>query len=304
MTAAPVRPPGFSPHLVHAPAERLPSPAALAAWGQVALRLERPRSGEALGALLAPWRAQAALRRLRLPAAGDPEDALGAVGMGLRVDWVVDRQAALRLGAVAPSRWRRRGVVLWAVPGLLGGPALEETVRLAGTAGWPVALGPELLCEGSSLLPLLDFYLFHPGLAVPVEPFHSLLIGLLGRRPRTLWALWFGPAADCFYVSDEERVSLCESWADQPARCFGRSDESPERWRASGPHAVLRALVSGEAWPDPCCGSCEARAECGGALLALEPEARCDGFREVVVRLRLAAAALRRRSPRADQSCS
>jgi hypothetical protein len=277
------------------------------AWGQVALRVQRLESGEALERLLAPWRALAALRRLRVPAAGDPEEALSVVGSGLRVDWVVDAEAAGRLRTVAPSRWRRRGVVPWAVPA--PGSEVTEAVRLAGTAGWPVELPPELWTGEAPLLALLDFYLFHPGLAVPVEPFHSLLIGLLARRPQTLWELWFGSAADCFHVSARGSVSLCESWADQPSRCYGTAEQSPEVWRASGPHALLGAFLEGDAWPDPACASCGARSECGGALLALLPAARCDVFVEVMARLRLAAAALGRRSggptqAAGPQSCS
>lgn len=304
MTAPLLLPLGFAPHLVHAPAERVPSPAVARSWGQVALRVERLGSRESLRDLLEPWRAHAALRRLRLPAAGDPEDALGAAGVGLRVDWVLGPEGAVRLRAVSPSRWRRRGVVPWAVPAAVSGPALKETVCLAGTAGWPVELRPEVWVGDAPLLQLLDFYLFHPGLTVPVEPFHSLLIGLLSRRARTLWALWFGAAADCFYLNDAGNVSLCAAWAAQPSRCFGASDDPPEAWRASAPHASLRALLSGESWPDPACGSCQARAVCGGALLSTLPSARCDVFREVMVRLQLAAAALGRRARGTAQSCS
>ncbi|MDX9999835.1 MAG: hypothetical protein RBU30_00930 [Polyangia bacterium] len=292
MTRAGSLPLGFAAHLVDAPIEEAPRPETLRAWGQVSLRVERWESPAELKELLTPWRAHSRLCRLRLPAKGDPGEALGALGEGLRVDWVVDPEAARALLAVAPSSWRPRAVIPWAAPASPGGAELTESVRRAGAAGWPVELSPEQLCAGDELLRVLDFYLFHPGLAVPVEPLNSLLIALLGRCPRSLWELWFGRAEDCFFVGDGGEVSLCASWAAQERRRYGRREDPPEVWRASRAHSELRAMLRGEALPATACGSCDARRECGGALLALVPGAPCEVFRETVARLRLAAAAL------------
>ena len=116
----------------------------------------------------------------------------------------------------------------------------------------------------------------------------------------------------------------------QTVASLRRAGRAPEAWRASRAYASLRALLRGEERLDPACEAseareaceaseareaceaceaCEVRGVCGGAILALQPAARCDVFREVMARLRLAAAALQRRH-RGDaqasrpQSCS
>lgn len=283
------------PHLVDAPAHRLPPPERARAWGQAALRLER---AEALADTLAAWRARLAVRRVRVVAAGDPAAALSAVGPGTRLDWIVDAPAAERLPEVAPSQWRDRGTTAWAVPAEGLGASLPAVLRRAGSAGWPVLLPPgaQILTAEAPILELLDFYLFHPGLAVPVEPFHGLLVGLVARRPRTLWELWFGLAAEHFHLDAEGHASLCAAWAADPARRYGTEEDAPAAWRASAAHRDLSALLRGEVAPDPACATCEAWACCGGALVALRAGAGCEVWREAIARLRIAAGTLQRRA--------
>jgi hypothetical protein len=40
------------------------------------------------------------------------------------------------------------------------------------------------------ILKILDFYLHHPSLTIPIEPFHSILMSKLKRQPLHLWTLY------------------------------------------------------------------------------------------------------------------
>jgi hypothetical protein len=40
------------------------------------------------------------------------------------------------------------------------------------------------------ILQILDFYLHHPSLSVPIEPFHSIFMSKLKRQPLHLWTLY------------------------------------------------------------------------------------------------------------------
>lgn len=274
------------PHLVSVPAAPLATPQTADRWGQVTLRV--PRGADL--SIMDAWRGRVAVRRIQIHAQDAPAPgALAArVGTGLRVDVRAGRLSP----ALAPVDTRalcRQGVTPWVV----AEDAHLEVTRQAGAAGWPVLLEPDpaLLRGEAPLLDLLDHYLFQPDLVVPVEPFHSLLAGALGRRSGILWRVWFGDPLQFFYVAEGGRVSLWRASPDADAPPpYGGSDAPPSRWQQSAGYQTLRALLGGRT-PAPC-RACAAEELCGGALLTLDPSARCSLWREVFERIRLAAATL------------
>ena len=191
--------------------------------------------------------------------------------------------------ALEDVRKARPDVNLW------GRPLSEHlsVTRAAGRAGFPVLFSDrDAALLGSSLgLDLLAFYLFEPELAVPVEPFHSLLRAELGEG-RTLWNIWFGRADEHFFVGQDGNVSLCSSWAGRPDRIYGRDTDSPETWERSEAHAALLSLLTEQGLPERC-RSCPMRRRCQGAALAVTGEETCGQWPELITRVNLAARAMR-----------
>jgi len=70
--------------------------------------------------------------------------------------------------------------------------AVEKKEDISFITGMGIAVDLLYRVEGLKdvvLMELLDFYLHRPELAVPVEPFHSILMSKLERRPLHLWSL-------------------------------------------------------------------------------------------------------------------
>jgi hypothetical protein len=56
------------------------------------------------------------------------------------------------------------------------------------------------------ILEIIDYYLHHPSLAIPVEPFHSILMSKLKDTKLTLWGLYAMPQDTAFYVADTDMI--------------------------------------------------------------------------------------------------
>jgi hypothetical protein len=52
------------------------------------------------------------------------------------------------------------------------------------------------------ILNILDYYLHHPSLSIPIEPFHAILMSKLKRRPLHLWNLYLIFPGLFFHVDD------------------------------------------------------------------------------------------------------
>jgi hypothetical protein len=316
----------MKPHVVDAPVQRCPDPQRARDWGQAFVRLNAP----AELAELSRWRERLPVRRVRVPLADpaatqacsgpDVEAVLTETrrraGVGLRVDLEVDPRGAEALDGQPLEPWWDREVTPWAVLRPGQGESVLQTARQVGAAGWPLQLEPtrELLRAELPLLDLLDHYLFAPALTAPVEPLHGLLVGLLQRRPMPLWFHWFGVPVDRFHADDQGRVSLCAAWARRASRRYGRDHEPVATWRASAAHRVLRGYrgrahrakrapaVEGDPTVFTPCATCEPAHLCGGLLRALDPEARCDAWQELLQRLRIAAGTMMKRAQSAPGS--
>lgn len=273
-------------HLVVCPADRTPDPA----LGQVVL--VAAEAGHA-AARLSAWQATVPVRGLVVPLPpGDPHDLL-RLGAGLRVRVTISGDTVGRLDPGVPAHAEAVDVSLWAEATDADPAAAVDTAIQASLRGWPTVLPVEAWprLPAGALRRLVEHYLHHPALGVPVEPLHGVLEALLDHGGRDLWHLAFGIPTEHFTVAPGGQVSLTSAGATDPTWTYGRAEDGPAAWRRSPGHAALRRRLGGS---DPVCAACPDRPPCGGLLRALAPETACDAFREALGTLRRAAQDLRR----------
>ncbi len=259
------------PHLVLCPADRVEG-----SWRNLVVRHHRGSNFEAPRG--------ASLRRVEFESLEDLPD--GVPFDGLRV--VVDLADAALVGKLETIRRRHPALNIWVRP---TGNRMD-VVRASGRAGIPVVFGPdaaEALGAGVGL-ELLEYYLFEPDLAVPIEPFHSLLRAELGED-RSLWNIWFGHPADHFFIDEQGNVSLCAAWCKRPERRYGRAKDGPGGWRASLAHKELVATLKRDGLAKAC-RDCPARRRCHGVVQSVTGKDSCGDWPEIFVRIELAAKAL------------
>ncbi len=164
--------------------------------------------------------------------------------------------------------------------------------QAAGNAALPVLFsdGDAEVLSGDLGLDLLSYYLFDPDLAVPLEPFHSLLRAELGEN-RTLWNIWFGRPEEHFFVGTDGHVSLCSSWISREERRYGSDSSGRHDWVASEGHRLLRDMLSGKSLPERC-RNCPVSSRCQGAVWAVTGNDVCGQWPEIITRVNLAARAM------------
>jgi hypothetical protein len=78
-----------------------------------------------------------------------------------------------------------------------------EDISLITSMGIAVDLLYKIDCmEKAVILKILDLYLHHPSLDIPVEPFHSILVSKLKKTKLHLWSLHLMFPGGFFYVDD------------------------------------------------------------------------------------------------------
>jgi radical SAM protein with 4Fe4S-binding SPASM domain len=242
---------------------------------------------------------QAVIRRIELRCDSGFREFLKAVKPPVRVLVTVSSDSIGNLHSVDRESWEGQGVNLWAVPDGSAGQDAVALVKTATDAGFPVLLKIEedFLRKPLPLLHVLDHYLFHPELNVPIDPFHSMLVTKVQLNRRNLWRYSFGHPFDYFYLDGDGNVSLCKNWVSDPTRRFGTADQPVEAWRQSEAHGLLTEWLKEPQGTDPDCVDCRHVPFCRGMLQCLDGQADCEGWLEIMDRIRLAAGVLQKGAP-------
>lgn len=282
----------MTPFLVSAPA----SMAAKKEWRHVVLRAT---STEEAAESVQGWKSTATIRRIEVPWDPSIEKLLHRLDFPVQVLVEVGNEGTSDLGGVSRRRWEEKGVNLWARPhGSLVSDrkALEAAARSATKAGWPFMLRIEegFLTETAALLPLLDYYLFHEELSVPINPYHGMLTAKLQRSERTMWSFAFGSPEDHFFVGTNGLVSLCRSWTEQEDLVYGESSKPMSSWHRSLGYQALGAHMRSREPVFFACRTCRHHPFCRGMMLRLTKEADCTTWVEIFERLRMVSATLSR----------
>ena len=126
----------------------------------------------------------------------------------------------------------------------------------------------------------LYFYLHHPLLRTPIEPFHTLLRAACSQIAATLWETEYENNKQDIYVCDNGRVTLSQRWetADQ---VYGNIDTGWSELISSPFYKKIESFKQDLFLQKSDCIFCAAFDLCGGYLRALRDDWPCAGWIEI-----------------------
>lgn len=135
------------------------------------------------------------------------------------------------------------------------------------------------------LLEILDHYLHHPSLRIPVEPFHSILTSKLEKTKLTLWGLYAMQPDTAFYVDDIDMV-------EGPGKCGNENYLSlihwkGHQWKESNGHNGFKKYFESIPRDHPGCLACDQFHFCFS--WAKYREDSCELWKEILDRLQFNA---------------
>ena len=169
-------------------------------------------------------------------------------------------------------------------------PAFCDDSLVFASLGHPVSItfSEPGRADFQKLLQILDYYLHSPSLMVPIQPLHSLTVGLLEKREVNLWQACEEDCRRNIYVTEKGEVTLSRRFASRGA-LYGSVEDGPEVWGQSDFYQRLSGLDKNLRRDVSVCSYCRHFPVCGGYfqdVLAEEDQSQCrqeiDFFSELV----------------------
>lgn len=186
------------------------------------------------------------------------------------------------------------GRLMVVLPGSVPPGEAFRCVNVLTALGFPVQVGADLLCslDAATASRLVRHYLHMAPLAVPIEPFASLLTGMLRGARVDLWSAFDEVQGTNVAIASDGRASLSVRWLSR-GRDYGAATDGLARWEQSSFWRELAAFRGRVFASLEGCSVCDAFPLCGGLPRFAAPDGACDGVRAALQDLAKGAAALR-----------